>query len=323
MIVHVNAAGSSALLKILLFYVQMAGLQAPSGVFAGPLAAFFGFRVAAATGAFGGVCIAPLDHYGTQSVRLALPLLMLALLVVVLLVARCCARASQSDLLSLRRLARTALAIVLMTFSVCVAASFDVMRCRQVGDELVLEADARVTCAAAAATAWRHAATYGLLPIAGLVVAAIPSALLWLRRAHGGRLPDTHPVFGVLYECYRTERARLWWEAFVLARRAAVGLVVVFAENPLRRALFTSINAVGLLATAHVRPFASETENALDATAALFLAVLGATSGIDATALGWTGSVVVSSITAIPVVLIAAFLLRQTWRKFMLKRMKR
>jgi hypothetical protein len=65
------------------------------------------------------------------------------------------------------------------------------------------------------------------------------------------------------------------------------------------------INAVGLLATAHVRPFASETENALDATAALFLAVLGATSGIDATALGWTGSVVVSSITAIPVVLIA------------------
>jgi hypothetical protein len=155
------------------------------------------------------------------------------------------------------------------------------------------------------ATAWRHAATYGLLPIAGLVVAAIPSALLWLRRAHGGRLPDTHPVFGVLYECYRTERARLWWEAFVLARRAAVGLVVVFAENPLRRAIFTSINAVGLLATAHVRPFASETENALDATAALFLAVLGATSGIDATALGWTGSVVVSSITAIPVVLIA------------------
>jgi len=70
------------------------------------------------------------------------------------------------------------------------------------------------------------------------------------------------------------------------------------------------------LATAHVRPFASETENALDATAALFLAVLGATSGVDATALGWTGSVVVSSITAIPVVLIAAFLLRQTWRKF-------
>jgi hypothetical protein len=84
---------------------------------------------------------------------------------------------------------------------------FDVMRCRQVGDELVLEA---VTCAAAAATAWRHAATYGLLPIAGLVVAAIPSALLWLRRAHGGRLPDTHPVFGVLCECYRTERARLF-----------------------------------------------------------------------------------------------------------------
>jgi hypothetical protein len=357
LIVHINSAGSSAALKILLYYTQLAGLQAPPGLFAAPLVAFFGFKMAAATGSFGGVCVAPLDHFGLVAVRVSLPLVMMLSLVVIGGVARligaCRAgrrrrqeqhrnddddddddvddsgasgvpqlsvgdvgvASASGGLFGAQRLLRTSVAIVLITYSVLLAAALDVLHCVTIGNESVLVADVRESCDSAEALGWQRAAIFGLLPAAALLVAGLPVAVLALRRANGGRVPEKHAVLGVLFESYAGERARIWWESFVLLRRAVVGGVVVFvASAPAKHVLFTAVNVASLAATLVVRPFADRTETQLDIVAQIFLTLLGC-AVFDEDDLGLALTTATVTISAVPAVLIGAFMLRAWLRK--------
>jgi hypothetical protein len=337
-IVHLNTAGSSATLKILLFFTQIAGLEAPGGLLSSFLATTFGFRVSAASGSFGGVCIAPLDHFSLVLVRMTLPFVLLTLLLVVAAasaaVRACRARrrrttieleddvplaidglsqqtpvASVGPLFSRLRLLRTSVAIVLLTFSVAVDAALDVLRCREIGGQLLLASDVRQSCTTDVAVAWRRAAMFGFLPLAGIVIISVCVSLQVLRRANGNRLPAQHPVLGVLFECYRTERTRMWWEAFVLVRRLAIGLISVFGDRQLRHFLFTMINTASLLATVIERPFADPAENWLDVIAQAWLVLLG---GVIVNADDATDQyrVLAVALTAMPVVAVVLFMLR-------------
>jgi hypothetical protein len=352
LIVHINSAGSSAALKILLYFTQLAGLQAPRGLFATPLVAFFGFKLSAATGSFGGVCVAPLDHFGLVAVRMSLPLVMMLSLVVIggvtRLIGACRAgrrrrqevRREAEDvdeevasgvpqlsvgdvgvapasggLFGVQRLMRTSVAIVLITYSVLLAAALDVLHCVTIGNETVLAADVRESCESAEARGWRSAAMFGLLPAVVLLLAGLPVAVLALRRANGGRVPEKHAVLGVLFESYTSERARVWWESFVLLRRAVVGGVAVFvASAPAKHVLFTAVNVASLVATLVVRPFADRTETQLDIVAQIFLTLIGC-AVLDEGDLGLAGTTVAAVVSALPVVLIGAFMLRAWLRK--------
>jgi hypothetical protein len=355
-VIHINTAGSSAALKILLYYTQVAGLQSSGGLVSEVMSTVFGFRLAAASGSFGGVCIAPLDHFGLVLSRLCLPFVLLALLLLVAGVSvalRACwrrvrgsAKRSDSDddaddavpdkmggavvplvatgdrdgaaatvaagggLFARRRVFRTGVAIVLLTFSVALEASLDVLHCVAIGGDSLLASDVRQSCTADRALIWQRAAMFGLLPLGVLVIVSVVGALLLLRRANGSRLPDNHPVLGVLFECYVGERARLLWEAFVLVRRLAIGLIAVFvASFPLKHFLFTLVNTASLLATIFERPFADNAENQLDIVAQMFLVLLGGVV-VEQENLGDGFRTFIVVLTTAPVVVIVGFMCR-------------
>jgi len=362
LVVHVNSAGNSAALKILLYYAQMAGLQAPAGLFATPLTSFFGFRLAAATASFGGVCLAPWGHFELVVVRLMLPFAMLASLLLFAgcwrLVALCRRRRRQQtrfddggadgddgadessgvlkivsqsqppaparDLFGVRRLLRTMIAIVLMTFTAMVAASLDVLHCVAVGRESLLMADTRESCESSVAVTWQRVATFALLPGAAILIASLPVLLLVLRRRNGNRLPEQHEVFGVLFEPYRTERARLFFEAFVLLRRAAAGLIAVFVESaPLKHFFFTAINVGSLLTVVLERPYVSAAETWLDVVSQAFLCLVGC-AVVTSDDLGPGGAAFAAALSSVPLFLTGGFMARTRvlgwWRSWRAKR---
>jgi hypothetical protein len=357
-VIHLNTAGSSAALKILLYYTQVAGLQASGGLVSEVMSTVFGFRIAAASGSFGGVCIAPLNHFGLVMSRLCLPFVLLALLLLVATVSvlsRACWRracmntskssdsdeerddddgnddgvpsksgavvplaigdndkpaAAPSGLFSRQRLFRTSVAIVLLTFSVALEASLDVLHCVTIGNDSLLSSDVRESCSTSTALIWQRAAMFGFLPLGGLVIVSVVGALLLLRRANGSRLPASHPVLGVLFECYAGERARVLWEAFVLVRRLAIGLISVFvASFPLKHFLFTLVNTASLLATIFERPFADNAENHLDIVAQMFLVLLGGVV-VERDSLGDGFRTFIVVLTTAPVFVIVGFMCR-------------
>jgi hypothetical protein len=336
-IVHVNAVGNSAALKILLYFTQIASAQAPVGLFTGALHLFFGFQVAAASGAFGGICVfAGFRHFSLVAVRLSLPAALLSGLLLIAVGARVVrwrrgAReaddagggggggaalavesiaATASPLFGWRRVLRTCVSIVLLTFSVCLSASLDVLHCVQLRDgESFLVSDVRESCDSDEALTWRRAAAFGLIPLAALVIVAVPVALLLLRRRHGHL---QHDIAGVLFDCYSGAPCRIGFESFTLLRRMAVGLAAAFvADALLRRFLFTLINVVSLLIVVLVRPYVVGAENHLDAVAQLFLVLLGTT---ELTGTG-VGDTLIAVASAIPVVLIVGFMLQGHARK--------
>jgi hypothetical protein len=340
-VVHVNAVGQSAALKILLYYTQIASAQAPAGLFLGALHLFFGFRVAAASGAFGGICVfARFSHFSLVVVRLSLPAALLCGVLLIAggarLVVRCGRRklaaaaaagdgdddaanaalsveppiAAPAPLFGWRRVLRTGVSIVLLTFSVCVSAALDVLHCVQLrDDESFLVSDVRQSCESTEALAWRRAAVSGLLPLAALVIVVVPCALLVLRRRQGHL---QHDVAGVLFDSYRGALCRVGFESFTLLRRLLVGVVAVFvADALLRRFLFTLVNVASLLIVMLVRPYVVGAENHLDAVAQLFLVLLGTMeqTGTD------VGDTLIAVGSAIPVVLIVGFMLLGQARK--------
>jgi hypothetical protein len=362
LVIHFNAVGNSAALKILTYFTQMAGLQAPRGLFAETLATAVNFRVAAATASFGGLCLAPWNHWQLTAARLSLPVLMLASLAVVALLARlaaaCRRRARRaasptvaredevvegdgdddavpSALSALRvadanpaaapfsfgghRLLRSAIAILLTSFSVALAASLDVLQCVDVGGEQLLASDTRESCTSDAAVVWRRVVMFGLLPGGAALIVALPAMLLVLRHRNGARLPERHEVLGVLFECYRSQRAKIFFEAFVLLRRSAAGLTAVLVSDPLlRHFLFTAVNVSSLLAVVLEQPYVSTAENRLDVFAQFVLCLLGCMS-VDVVQLPAEVAWVAAVVSCAPVALIVAFMTRMRLRGLWLK----
>jgi hypothetical protein len=232
--------------------------------------------------------------------------------------------ASARDLFGVRRLLRTMIAIVLMTFTAVVAASLDVLHCVAIGHEFLLKADTRESCESSVAVTWQRVATFALLPGAAILIASLPVLLLVLRRRNGNRLPEQHEVFGVLFEPYRTERARLFFEAFVLLRRAAAGLIAVFVESvPLKHFFFTAINVASLLTVVLERPYVSEAETWLDVVSQAFLCLVGC-AVVTSDDLGTGGAAFAAALSSVPLVLIGGFMARtrvqRWWRSWRAKR---
>ncbi len=360
-VLHVASNGqrSSGLLKIVMFYAQIAGQQASGGIISRLFASLFGFRVAAATGAMGGVCLGPIGHFGIIVVRLCVPIALFVLLLCIAAVSsvarairlrffgageaswgilRLCGARERSDtkllasdgenasgdessgiatdvaLFSRRRLLRTGMAIVLSTFSVALEATLDLFYCVEIGSSHVFASDVRFSCESETSNSYRNFAMFFLMPFMIAVVLGVLGAMQWLRAKSKDGLPASHPVLGVIFECYKA-RARLYWESFVLLRRCAIGVTAVFvADLPLRRFLFTLVNVVSLLTTVVERPFADSTENVLDILCQTFLVLLSVNAG-DGLDDGFRTFLVFLS--PVPLVVVTAVWLARRWHQLL------
>ena len=85
--ISLNKQGTSGLVKILFYYTQQIELLVPHSVVNDMFFAL-NFKVASATGAFGGICIAPLGHFELVAVKLLFPLALLLALGVIFIVHR-------------------------------------------------------------------------------------------------------------------------------------------------------------------------------------------------------------------------------------------
>jgi hypothetical protein len=79
---HLSAHSSSAKTKLLFYYAQIAAIVLPPDFPSDVVTHVLNIRVGAATGAFGGICVANLDHFDLVTVKLLLPLALIACLFV-------------------------------------------------------------------------------------------------------------------------------------------------------------------------------------------------------------------------------------------------
>lgn len=325
-VLHVTANGEGAKMRLLLYYAQIAVVVLPPNFSSSAVLSAFNIRVAAATASFGGVCIANIDHIGLTLVKLLAPFAIWTALALLFLAANAIARVrrparpAELEVLSdaaddgapepvvqpgdgfwsLSRFKRTSISIVLLTFSVVLKATLDLINCRQIGTAHVLSSDVRVSCDASTTYAtWRNVALYALLPYVALVVIAVPVALVWARRRGGGALPRS---LGVLHDVYRPHVA-VWWEGGVLVRRVTLGVIdvlLVGEMQALRAFVINAVNVVVLVGTLQARPLKVEHENWLDALQLAWLLLIG--THLDA--LAQRGNVGVALFVAVPLVVI-------------------
>jgi hypothetical protein len=176
------------------------------------------------------------------------------------------------------RFRRTFVAIVLLTYSVTLKTTVDVLDCRSIGGERVLRSDVRASCANARYGTWANLALFFLLPYLAIVTLAVPLVLYAARRRNGGALPRS-VALGALYDIYRPEVAHAW-ETVVLVRRLAVGVIDIVMPNTLdgvgaRYFALNVVNTLALASTLHLHPLQSNFEHWLDVFQLAWLVLIG------------------------------------------------
>jgi hypothetical protein len=89
---HITSNSDGGKAKILFYYAQVAAIVLPHGFSSAVALSVFSFKVSAATAAFGGVCLANIDHYGLTLVKLCAPLAITCALLLMFATARAFAR---------------------------------------------------------------------------------------------------------------------------------------------------------------------------------------------------------------------------------------
>jgi hypothetical protein len=167
---------------------------------------------------------------------------------------------------------------VLLTYSVTLKTTVDVLDCRTVGGQRVLRSDVRAPCDNHRYGIWADIAYFLLLPYLIAVTLAVPVVLYVARRRNGGALPRSIAL-GALYDIYRPDVAH-YWETVVLVRRLAVGVVDILMPNTIggtgaRYFALNVINTLALASTVHLHPLQSNFEHWLDVFQLSWLLLIG------------------------------------------------